>query len=115
MIFEILWDQGYGSTFISSISRATLKLVGFSYVDDCDLFNSSTMLDMTFDKMKDSLKDWEWLIEVTGGCLVPNKSSWYLVDYVWDKGKWVCTDPNKARFQLEAKLQDNTTATLHRL
>ena len=75
VIFEILQDCGYNSTFINSISKATLKLVGFSYVNNCDLFNSFTTLDMTFDKMKDSLKDWEQLIEVTGGCLVPNKSS----------------------------------------
>ena len=115
MIFEILWDRGYGTTFISSISKATLKLVGFSYVDDCDLFNSAPMLDMTFTKMKESLRDWESLIEVTGGCVVLNKSSWYLGDYVWDKGNWVCTDPNEARFQLEAKLQDGTMATLCRL
>ena len=82
VIFEILWDRGYGTTFISSVSKATLKLVGFSYVDDCDLFNSAPTMDMTFTKMKASLSDWESLIEVTGGCLVPNKSSWYLVDYL---------------------------------
>ena len=52
VIFEILQDRGYGSTFISSISKATLKLVGFSCVDNCDLFNLSPTLDTTFDRWR---------------------------------------------------------------
>ena len=90
-------------------------MVGFSYIDDCDLVNSSLSLADTFDNMKASLQEWESLIAVTGGCLVPNKSSWYLVDYVWNKGHWTCIDPEDARFQLEAKLHSGETAPLKSL
>ena len=80
-----------------------------------DLSSSCAMavaMNMTFDNMKASLKKWEQLIEVTGGFLVPNKSSWYLMDYVWNKRKWSCTDPQNIQHQLEAKLQDGTIAPL---
>ena len=89
--------------------------MGFSYVDDRDLFNAFHTIKGIFDNMKAALHKWEHLIEVTSGCLFPNKSSWYLVNYMWKKGQWVCTNPQDARYQLEAKLQDGTMATLSRL
>ena len=106
-IFKILRDCGYGTEFISSLTKATLCLVRFSYV-----FSSSDTLDETFDRMKASLRDWERLIEVTGGCLVPDKSSWYLVDLVWNNGNWKCKDPIDAHFQLEAKMHSSKMAPL---
>ena len=115
IIFKILRDRGYGIQFISSLTKATLRLVGFSYVDNCNLFSSSDTLDNTFDRMQASLHDWERLIEVTGGCLVPDKSSWYLVDFVWNKGNWTCQDPVDARFHLEAKMHNGEMAPLKRL
>ena len=114
-IFKILRDRGYGTQFISSLTKATLRLVGFSYIDDCDLLSSSDTLDTTFDRMQASLQDWERLIEVMGGCLVPDKSSWYLVDFVWNKGNWTSTDPVDARFHLEAKMNNGNMAPLKHL
>jgi hypothetical protein len=37
VIFEILHDKGFGVEFCSTISKQLFLLVGFSYVDDCDL------------------------------------------------------------------------------
>ena len=65
--------------------------------------------------MKASLQDWERLIKVTGGCLVPDKSSWYLEDFVWNKGNWTSTDPVDARFYLEVKMNNGHMAPLQRL
>ena len=31
---------------------------------------------------------WEKCTEVSGGCLVPEKSWWTLVDFTWSNGKW---------------------------
>ena len=43
-IFKILRDNGYGTLFISSLTKATLRRIGFLYMDDCDLFNSLNTL-----------------------------------------------------------------------
>ena len=40
-------------------------------------------------------------MEVTVGALRTNKSWYYLVDYVWKRGRWVASDPDVA-IDLEA-------------
>lgn len=74
MILSILHSKGYSTEFISSISKATLRLIGFSYMDDCNLFSSGDSASDTFKQMQQSLLHWEALIKVTRGCLVLNKS-----------------------------------------
>ena len=33
-------------------------------------------------------------MEVTGGAINTGKSWWYLIDFVWKRGKWVAEDPD---------------------
>ena len=42
VIFDILHKRGLNSNMTSSISKQLLTLVGFSYVDYCDLIQSGT-------------------------------------------------------------------------
>ena len=42
--------------------------------------------------MQALIGSWGSLMEVTGGALCPDKSWWYLVEYVWKQGKWVASD-----------------------
>ena len=42
----------------------------------------------------------EDLLRIAGsaeGCLEPDKSSWYLVDYKWILGKWKCMNPGQEK------------------
>ena len=72
----------------------------------CDLIASALTLVGMFCKMEASLKTWEEFIVITGGCLVPNKSLWYLVNYTWKNRKWHCSDPQDVIYELKAtKLQ----------
>ena len=38
VIFKILHKRNFTSAMISSISKQVFTLIGFAYVDDCDLF-----------------------------------------------------------------------------
>ena len=38
IIFDILHTRGFPPDIISSISKQVFTLIGFAYVDDCDLF-----------------------------------------------------------------------------
>ena len=40
VIFEVLHKRGFAVQICTSVSKETFKLVGFSYVDDCDLIQS---------------------------------------------------------------------------
>ena len=115
VILEILRDKGFGTEFCRPISKATLHLVGFSYVDDCDLVATADTANETFLNMEGALKTWEELVAVTGGCLVPNKSSWYLVDYMWRKCNWHCIDPTDAVYCFKVTMIKGECQQLSRL
>ena len=38
--------------------------------------------------MHASLNHWEGSIRATGGAIVPDKSHWFLIDFVWTHGNW---------------------------
>ena len=42
--------------------------------------------------MQSLINSWGSLTKVTGGAIRADKSWWYLIDYVWKRGKWVGTD-----------------------
>ena len=92
IIFDILHQRGFAVQVCSSISRELFCLVGFAYVDDCDLIQSGTDPIVVLASMQSLINSWGSLMEVTGGALSVSKSWWYLIEYVWKKGKWVAHD-----------------------
>ena len=94
VIFDILHKRGFNSTIISSISKQLFTLVGFAYVDDCDLIQVGDNPITVLESMQALINSWGSLMEVTGGVIRTDKSWWYLVDYVWKRGKWVAHDPD---------------------
>ena len=42
-----------------------------------------------------AILEWEDLLRITGGCVVPYKSAWYLFNYEWRQGKWKFTNPGE--------------------
>ena len=71
------------------------QLVGFSYLDDCDMVQSDDDIEANLFQMKLTLQKWEDLIRITGGYLVPDKIAWYQVDYEWRRGKWKLMNPGQ--------------------
>ena len=92
VIFEILHKRGFSVDITSSISIEIFKIVGFAYVDDCDLIQSGSDPLTVLESTQELINSWGSLMEVTGGALSPEKSWWYLVDYVWYRGKWTAND-----------------------
>ena len=91
-VLEVLRSEGYGTFFKTAITGKDLKFVGFSFVDDTDQVQtgeyageSSTSI---VEKMQLAVDEWEGGITATGGALAPVKSHWYLIDFVWEEGKW---------------------------
>jgi hypothetical protein len=91
-IFDMLQSMGYGAHFEAAISQDWLHFVGFAIVDDADLVQTTTKEGQTFhdveDQMQQALLAWEGGLKATGGAIVPEKSHWYLIDFIWDKGVW---------------------------
>ena len=82
VVFEILHKRGFGCEIISSISKQLLVLVGFAYVDDCDLMHKGRNPCEVLTSMQNLINSWGSLMEVTGGALCTDKSWYYLIDYI---------------------------------
>ena len=96
-VLNLLRAEGCGAFFRASISGDNIHFVGYAFVDDTDLFASSTELLSGLEvvaSLQRSVDLWEGGIRATGGAIEPDKSFWYLIDFVWHQGRW--------RYALEA-------------
>ena len=87
VIFDILHKP-----FSSAISQNIFLLVGFAYINDCDLIKSGVNLKEVLNSMQALINSRGCLMEVTGEALSIDESWWSLVEYVWKRGKWVAND-----------------------
>ena len=92
IIFEILHKRGFAVDFCTTLSKEVFKLVGFAYVDDSDLIQTGSDPITVLASMQRLINMWGSLIDVTGGALSVEKSWWYMVDYVWRRGRWIAKD-----------------------
>lgn len=114
VVFKILHERGFESNIISAISKNLFILVGFAYVNDCDLIQIGNNPVKVLASMQERINSWGDLVEVTGGTIRIDKSWWYLFNYVWQKGKWVCNDPH-LDLDLVTKNLDGKLVSLNRL
>ena len=81
-------------------SKNLFLLVGFAFVDDCDLIQSGKDPREVAESMQAVIREWGDLMEVTGGALETKKSYWYLIDYEWMRGKWTAVNGDAGDFEL---------------
>ena len=93
VISNVLHLPCFAESIVSDISKKVFTLVGFSYVDNCDLIQSGTSHIEVLASMQSLIDSWGSLMEVTGGAISTDKSWWYLIYYVWKRGKWIASDP----------------------
>lgn len=93
VIFSCLHSRGFSACFCSALSLQLFSLVGFCYVDDCDLIQTGEDPVTVITSMQNLIKSWKELMQVTGAAIATDKSWWYLVDFQWKNGKWVTCDP----------------------
>jgi hypothetical protein len=102
-LLNIMRQLGFGTFFKAAISGDTLRIAGFSYVDDTDLTQSTTAMatmaeevlekiqeaEEVLEKIQEELNTWEGLVRASGGALSNDKSCWWFIDFTFDhKGDW---------------------------
>ena len=89
-LFEILRDKNYGIRLQAPISKTTLHISGFGFVDNADLIqgiSKGQSIETLLQKAQGMLTLWEEVLRVTGGALdVKEKSDWTMISFCWDKG-----------------------------
>jgi hypothetical protein len=85
-----LREKGYGCEIICPLSSKFFKFVGYAFVDDTDVIQSA-LTDTPCQakvKLQEAIDLWEFSLKATCGALVPEKTVWWLVSFVWDGCTW---------------------------
>jgi len=103
-ILNLLRQEGYGAALQASVSGDLIQFIGYSFVDDPDLIQTSqtihSMANETLLLMQVALDLWNQGLSATGGSLIPEKSFWYLIDFKWAAGRWKYATQDTATNQL---------------
>ena len=85
-------DAGFGYSDWTLIRKLAINLAAFAFVDDTDLIHTNPSPDISTDdfiqEAQQMVSTWHGLLRSTGGDLAPEKSYWYLVDFIWKGGRW---------------------------
>ena len=118
-VLNMLRAEGYGAFFASSLSNEKVSFVGYAFVDDTDLVTTSKDPNATYEDvaelMQGALTAWEGGIRATGGAIEPEKSHWYLIDFVWHHGKWRYATVEETPAEISVKDCNGKVSNLQRL
>jgi ribonuclease HI len=91
-IINMMRVAGFGATFLTAISVSLVVFVCYAFVDDTDVVHTAQDVHTTGEdillQMQDVIDHWEGGLRATGGAIVPKKSYWYLIDWIYDRGNW---------------------------
>ena len=89
-LFDILREQNFGVHLQAPISKSSLHITRFGFVDDADLIQGAQKgqsIDVLLRQAQGMLTLWEEILHVTGRALdVKDKSDWTLISFKWKKG-----------------------------
>jgi hypothetical protein len=90
LMINICCNLGHGVTFIGAWAQDAFTLSAVLFVDDSNLFHMAirTPSDKEFLQLiHNATSNWAGLIHATGESLKPQKCFWYMLGWVWKKGK----------------------------
>jgi hypothetical protein len=90
LMINIYRNLGHGVAFIGAWAQDAFPLAVVLYIDDSDLIHMAigTPLEEEFLQLvQNATNDWAELVHLTGGLLKPQKCFWYMLGWVWKKGK----------------------------
>lgn len=89
-LIHLLTANNVCASFTSAITLTAIALTMVMYVDDNDIYVTSSRTNKIVDVINQSqhnLRSWKKLLEVTGGVVRPKKCSWALVSFKWRNGE----------------------------
>ena len=85
------------------MSRNSIQLVSFMFVDDKDLITTATRGEThqsLITSAQGNIDDWQRGLGVLGGALRHDKCYWYYVGFKWTAGKWQYVKAQDAQGEL---------------
>ena len=80
--------MGFASFLIACLAGATLRMMGYAFVDNTDLCftgqDNHQLAAHLLPQFQQAVDCWEGLLRATGGGLEHSKTFWCLIDHKWD-------------------------------
>jgi hypothetical protein len=93
-IINMLKTAGFGFRVRTVISGDEFSFVCYTFVDDSDVVHSCLDTNNSDDtanlvsEMQQAVDTWEGGLRASGGALVPTKSYWFLIHFVFERNSW---------------------------
>jgi hypothetical protein len=91
-LINMMRKAGFGFSLPTALTVSAVNFVCYAFVDDAGVVHTAKDVDTTGDtvrqEMQQAIDHWEGGLKATGGALVPEKSYWYLIDFVWTGDRW---------------------------
>jgi hypothetical protein len=97
-IINMLKTAGFGFKVRTVISGDEFSFVCYTFIDNSDVVHSSTATDTSSDmvtattalvqEMQQVVYTWEGGLRASGGALVPSKSYWFLMHFIFENNGW---------------------------
>jgi hypothetical protein len=90
-VLKMVNYEGFRFMYKTSIEGKELRFLGYSFIDDMDIFQSGQPGDpfqVLATRMQSAMDTWQGGIRATGGAMEPEKSCWYLLRFCWKNGQW---------------------------
>ena len=91
-LINMMRTAGFGFSLPTALTVSAVNFVCYAFVDDANVVHTAKDVDTTGDTvrqdMQQAIDHWEGVLRATGGALVPEKSYWYLINFVWTGDRW---------------------------
>lgn len=90
-LIRMMQTAGYGLKILTALSIVSISFVCYAFVDDTDLVHTQdthTTGEVILGEMQSVVDHWEGGPRTTGGALVPSKSYWNLINFIWTGKDW---------------------------
>ena len=116
-MFEVMHKRGAATTITSPITKSSVDVCGFAYVDDTDLvtMSSNNCEEEAQTNMQKIVNEWEAVSKVTGGALVPSKCWSWIIAFEWEGDKWRYRDTSNPDFPMTIKNEKGESETIQSL
>jgi hypothetical protein len=91
-IINMLKSAGFGFEVRTVMSKDEFSFVCYTFVDDSDVVHSTKTHDSDTSalvgEMQNVVDMWEGGLRASGGALVPSKSYWFLIHFIFERNQW---------------------------
>jgi hypothetical protein len=116
-LLNVLREKGFGCEVLCLLSSAYYRFVGYAFVDDTDIIQSTLQEDPKNARrqLQAAIDTWEFSLKATCGAIVPEKTVWWLVSFIWSGSSWRYAGIQDSPGELMVKDIANTRKVIKRL